>query len=247
MAIPVRPTFPTDRDDLLVQQTDDGSRTLLRRGTQDAFHSGCGAASESKHVYLRNSGVVERLQGGQSTSVLEVGLGTAMAMLMTFDLAAKYDTPLEYHALENDWISWETQQLLEPECWLESTSILAQYARFREQLPGQVPSGQYHCQFDSARRLCVEVADAATWKSQSAKRFDAIYYDPFCPESAAELWTAECFASMRAAIKDDGALTTYSCSRPVRDALEQSGWRVQRVPGPVGGKREVLIARPAVS
>jgi len=49
---------------------------------------------------------------------------------------------------------------------------------------------------------------------------------------------------MRRIIAAEGSLTTYSCSRVVRDAMAMSGWHAARVAGPPGGKRDVLIARP---
>jgi len=50
-------------------------------------------------------------------------------------------------------------------------------------------------------------------------------------------------------LSDDGSLalgklTASIISRVVRHAIEQASWRVERVPGPNGGKREVIVARP---
>ncbi|QDV45973.1 tRNA 5-methylaminomethyl-2-thiouridine biosynthesis bifunctional protein MnmC [Stieleria neptunia] len=244
MPIPVRETFPTDRQDLIVQVTDDGSLTLVRAGSDDAFHSGCGAASETRHVYLRNSGVLDRLRDRKQTRVLEIGLGTSMAMLMTLDAAVARDTVLEYVAIETDWISAATLEYLKPRDWTARPDLVDAYLDFRRSLPDEVPPGTYRWRFDARRTVVIEVSDVRDWSDATRSPFDAIYYDPFCCESAPELWTSDCFRSMRRSIRDTGKLTTYSCSRPVRDALEQAGWQVQRVPGPVGGKREVIIASP---
>ena len=244
MPIPVRETFSTDREDLIVQVTDDGSLTLVRAGSDDAFHSGCGAASETRHVYLRNSGVSERLGGQQPTRVLEIGLGTSMAMLMTLDAAVAQDAVLDYVAIETDWIGAATLQYLKPRDWISKPGLVDAYLDFRRSLPDEVSPGTYRWRLDARRNVTIEVADVRQWRHEAEPPFDAIYYDPFCCESAPELWTSDCFRSMRRVISDTGKLTTYSCSRPVRDALEQAGWQVERVPGPVGGKREVIIASP---
>ncbi|WP_182867664.1 tRNA (5-methylaminomethyl-2-thiouridine)(34)-methyltransferase MnmD [Stieleria mannarensis] len=244
MPIPVRETYPTDREDLFVQVTDDGSRTLVIAGSDDAFHSGCGAASETRHVYLHNSGVLQRLHERRPTQVLEIGLGTSMAMLMTLDAAVGCDTPLEYLAVENDWIAAETLEHLLPHDWASCRDIVDGYLDFRRSLPATVPPGTYPWRVDSSRSVIIEVGDVRDWTLGTRPPFDAIYYDPFCPDSAPQLWTTDCLRVMRGAIVDGGRLTTYSCSRPVRDALEQAGWNVDRVPGPVGGKREVLVATP---
>lgn len=256
MPIPNRKTFPTDRDDLIVVQTDDGSHTLQSVGTNDLYHSGCGAKAETEHVYLGNSNVTARLQRQQPTRVLEIGLGTSMGMLMSMDLAQRHHAALSYVALELDWISAQTLAFLQPQQWLSQFSnagsefgaapndLLHQYNAFREKLPAQVPEGDYHWQLDPLRQLTVVVGDLLNWKVASVAPFDAIFYDPFSAGSAPELWDEACFAKMRSVALPHTRLVTYCCSRKVRDALHAAAWDVQRVPGPVGGKREVLYAVP---
>ena len=242
MPIPSRETYGTDRQDLLVQITDDGSRTLLRQGTEDAFHSGCGAKSETRHVYLESTGVLDRLKAGESTSVLEVGLGTSMAMLMTVDVAIRNGTPLFYLALEKDWISSETLGFLRPNDWVEQTWLVESYLSFRESLPRHPSRGSYLWEVDQDRVVRVEIGDAISWRPLESILFDAIYFDPFCPESAPEFWTSEYLSLMRRLVRSSGRIATYSCSRPVRDAFGAAGWVVERIPGPPDGKREILRA-----
>ena len=90
------------RDDLVIQVTDDGSRTLMDHNQGVAFHSAAGARTETQHVYLDNSGVSDRIRQGLETRVLEIGLGTALGMLMTVDLAITAECGLQYQAWESD-------------------------------------------------------------------------------------------------------------------------------------------------
>ncbi|WP_161604672.1 tRNA (5-methylaminomethyl-2-thiouridine)(34)-methyltransferase MnmD [Roseiconus nitratireducens] len=248
MPIPIRTTLATDRDDLLVQITDDGSRTLIRAGTEDSYHSGCGAVAESRHVYLQNSGVADRLAAAESIRVLEVGLGTAMAMLMTLDRALVHQASLHYVAVETDWISATTMTALNPQGWVETPGLLQRYLDFRNGFPERPTDGLYRWNVDPERSVTVSVGDFRRWQPETRdEKFDAVYFDPFCPDSAPQLWTPECFSGLLPRVAPNGRLATYSCSRRVRDALTQAGWRVQRVAGPPDGKREVLIAVPAAS
>ena len=245
MPIPIRPIWPTDRGDLLIQQTDDGSCTLLKSGTNDAFHSGCGAVSETRHVYLQNSGVAKRISRDTATNVLEVGLGTAMAMLMTLDLAGRFDCELRYTAVELDWLPVSVFENLRAEDWIEETDLIDAYIRFRSQFPTTVSTGVYQWQVDRRRSVNIHVADFEGWSFGLGVPIHAIYFDPFCPESSPELWTEERFRLLRRLVSDDALLTTYSCSRLVRDRLQSAGWVPKRVPGPSNGKREVLVAIPS--
>lgn len=245
MPIPIRESFPTDRPDLMAQVTDDGSITLVRSGTSDAFHSGCGAASETRHVYLENSGVADRLRTGTATRVLEIGLGTGMALLMTADLAARHHAALQYVAFEIDWLAASTVAFLKPHHWVDEGGVADAYLDYRRSLPTLPSEGEYRWQYGTTVEATFRIGSVLQWNVATDACYHAIYYDPFCPDSAPELWTQSSFATMRDLIHPEGRLTTYSCSRRVRDAMEQAGWEVRRVAGPIGGKREVLVATPS--
>ena len=258
MPIPCRPRFSTPDVDRVIQVTDDGSRTVVCLSSEDAYHSGCGAVAETRHVYLHNSGVRERLQANRPTRILEVGLGTGMGLLLTLSDALQHDTPLDYVALENDWLRAELLQQLQPESWtaerssgslLEpSDSLVEQWIQWRQSLGEVVRPGRYGWTVDDRRRVLVELTDAQTWRPDAASlmtqpaSFHAVYFDPFAPASNPELWTESVLAVMHEALTSGGKLVTYCCSRAVRDALSRVGFQVDRTAGPVGGKREVLIA-----
>lgn len=244
MPIPVRESIPSPDDDYQVLVTDDGSRTLLEVATHNAFHSGCGAVAETRAVYLQNSGALSRLHGGHSTSVLEVGVGTAMALLMTLDAAIQGGAPLRYVGLECRWISAEVLEQLDPRSWVDRPVIVDRYLEWRRTFPDQVSEGVYTWTFDARRHVTIIIGDAAQWTPHPLPTFDAIYFDPFDPESQPDLWSAPMLNKMRSLIDAEGRLVTYCVSRAVRDTMEKSGFTVERTAGPSGGKREVLIARP---
>ena len=62
--------------------TGDGSGTLRHSNHQETYHSTFGAITESRFVFLRNSGVLERFESGQTTRVLEIGFGIGLYFLM---------------------------------------------------------------------------------------------------------------------------------------------------------------------
>lgn len=243
MVIRNRPQFPTRNPNLAVQTTDDGSRTLARLSDQETYHSCSGALSETKFVYLRNSGIEERLGNGIACAVLEVGLGTGMAMLTTLDAAISAGTPLNYVALEHDWLSSELLGELQPECWVEDESLATRFLEWRGKIAEAAPLGVYRWEVDAQRVVTVLVADAAQWRADAWQPFDAIYFDPFAPAKHPQLWTVGVFREMAAALQPHGTLTTYCVSRQVREAMLAAGFDVHRTSGPPGGKRNVLIAR----
>ncbi len=75
----------------------------------------------------------------------------------------------------------------------------------------------------------------------TTKLFDIIYFDAFAPDKQPQLWTKEIFEKISSMTKKDGILTTYSAKGEVRRKLINSGFEVERLPGPPG-KRQIIRA-----
>ena len=262
----LRETIPSAHPQWQIQVTDDGSRTLISRDSRTAFHSASGALSETRHVYFENSGVSRRLRGGMPTSVLEIGLGTAMGMLLTLAAPRVAGTPLHYTAVELEWLPAGLIRQLHPHHWIAAqekvedlgkdapedvvedaagNNLVERFLGWRESLPEVPPPGTYRWDVDNERTATVDVGSLESWMPAPGQRFDAIYFDPFAPDTNGELWTAPVLARMHSLLSADGTLVSYCVNRKVRDLLSSVGFEVQRVPGPPGGKREVLVATRA--
>ncbi len=247
MTKPSRRRFPVVENAFLVETTDDGSRTLVRRDRDLAFHSGCGAASECDHVYLRNGGF-DGPDTNWPRSVLEVGFGTGLAMLRTIDRVIAANRPLHYVALEATAVPVEALRQLQLERGLADPSLADRFLDrwesitrdLAESLSNSVPSSSIW-QVDSAR---VEIifTDAKEWLANTTAVFDTVYFDPFDPQSNPELWTEEVLRNVGRRVRPGGRLVTYCVKGEIRRRMAAAGFDVRRVPGPIGGKREVLIA-----
>jgi tRNA U34 5-methylaminomethyl-2-thiouridine-forming methyltransferase MnmC len=246
MPIPQRQTYPTSFPGISVQVTDDGSRTLFQRDSGEGYHSGCGALAETQHVYLRNSGVADRIENGIPTSVLEIGLGTGLGLLVTLDAAATRGKSIRYEAWESNWLPADVLRELNLGDCLNDKLIADDFIEFRAALPYPTAEGCYRWENLDRKETCfdvnIHVGDVRLCSFGDAQMFDAIYFDPFAPVSNPDLWEPGFLEKMRRVLSDDGRLVTYCCNRQVRDAMTSAGFKVRRVPGPAGGKREVLIA-----
>ena len=74
-------------------------------------------------------------------------------------------------------------------------------------------------------------------------QFDLVYFDAFAPEKQPEMWSQELFNCLHVLLDEGGILTTYCAKGVVRRMLQTAGFIVERLPGPPGGKREILRAR----
>lgn len=72
--------------------------------------------------------------------------------------------------------------------------------------------------------------------------YDVIYFDAFAPEKQPEMWSQELFNTLYSRLSSNGILTTYCAKGVIRRMLQTAGFTVERLPGPPGGKREILRA-----
>lgn len=232
---------------LQLVRTDDGSATLLDRRTGVTFHSQSGAATETEHVYVRNSGAWQRLQRGFGTRVLEVGFGTAMAFLQTVDVALQREAPLDYIAIEPEPLPREILQQVGAAPGLDADFRAAFFAAWADWQAGTAPAEPFDWSRGALRLRVFRsdlTASAAGCAKLTAGSFDALYFDPFAPAAVPALWSLARFRRLRPLLSEAGRLTTYCVARSIRDRLINAGFEVRCVPGPPGGKREVLIAEP---
>ena len=73
--------------------------------------------------------------------------------------------------------------------------------------------------------------------------FNLVYFDAFAPEKQPEMWSQELFNRLYVLLNNGGILTTYCAKGVIRRMLQAAGFIVERLPGPPGGKREILRAR----
>lgn len=237
-----RPTLSTGHPHWRIQLTDDGSRTLVDAAQRVGFHSAAGARTETEHVYLGQSGVLDRLKTGAATNVLELGLGTAMGLLMTLDAAVTHGTQLRFVSLESQWLESSLIGQLEPWRWTSNGWLVDQYLQWRDRFPPCPDTGEYIWEVGRQWTIGVQIGPAELWPPEAESVFDAVYFDPFAPDVSGPLWESEILRRMHWVLVPGGRLVTYCVNRRVRDAAATAGFEVQVVPGPPGGKREVMVA-----
>jgi tRNA U34 5-methylaminomethyl-2-thiouridine-forming methyltransferase MnmC len=71
--------------------------------------------------------------------------------------------------------------------------------------------------------------------------FDIIYFDAFAPNKQPDLWQEAIYRKIFDHCNDGAILITYCAKGIVRRGLQNSGFHVERIPGPPG-KKEMLRA-----
>lgn len=222
--------------------TGDGSLTLRSDRYRQTYHSHHGALSEARHVFVEAGGVAERVDSGQPARVLEVGFGSGLNFFLTAQLlspgSGSTGGTLEYVALERSLLPAEVVTMLGYE--RSAPWSTAKYLEFRRSLPRHPPPGRYRASWG---RVSLDlILGEATQATLAANSFDCVYQDAFSPDSNPELWSDAFLAHLCRSLRPAGRLVSYTVKGEVRRRLAQQGMAVHKLPGPPGGKREMLLA-----
>lgn len=242
--------------------TRDGSKTLRAPGDGEGYKSAAGALTEARHVYLEGSLVGSRLREGQPTRVLEVGFGAGLVFLATATMAQQHGTAVDYVSIEKRVPDADVLASLGYKELFAPSSLPEELIVWRSTLGGAaddagggaavgkpsityggpVAEGEYSVQLGQTA-LTLLVGDALAVQPQG--QFHAIYHDAFSPTTNPDLWSPQFLGRLSALLVPGGRLVSFSVAGPVRRALAECGLSVSKVPGPPGGKREVLVAERA--
>lgn len=217
--------------DLEVQRTDDGTATLYVKSLDEHYHSVKGALTEAEHIYrdcaLRHH---TTRTGMQPIRLLEIGFGTGLNAAVTAMAADATMPPIHYITLEKYPVPATVIDKLGYGSIVDPQLLSAIHTAPWEQPVSITPT------FMIEKRQC----DLLTTPLPS--NIDVVYFDAFAPEKQPEMWTPEVFARLYRAMRSGATLTTYCAKGTIRRMLQATGFTVERLAGPIGGKRETLRA-----
>lgn len=208
--------------------TSDGSTSIHLPEWEESYHSKHGAIQEAQHVFIKNG---LSLCKGQSVSVLEIGFGTGLNAFITFLESKKNKQKIDYVGVEGFPIS--------PEEVLQMNYV--------DQLKANQFESEFKIMHTSVWEKNVTISDTfrLTKRKQlfndinDKNQFDIIYFDAFGYRVQPELWSVEIFTKMFDALKEGGILVTYACRGPIKNAMKEAGFKIEKLAGPPG-KREML-------
>ncbi|MEX0772266.1 MAG: tRNA (5-methylaminomethyl-2-thiouridine)(34)-methyltransferase MnmD [Balneolales bacterium] len=215
----------------------DGSHTLFSSQYNQHYHNPNGAVKESLHIFFKVNGLQDALQKGHDFSVLEVGFGTGLNLMLLADMheSINSSSKVKFYSIESNLIAPETAAKLNYASFLKHPYLIKSLPGFFEASPG---INTFTVTEDIELNLYNGLFEDFQMDSLKA---DFILHDAFSPGVNAELWSTEAFAKLRAHSSEKVTLSTYSSAVRARDAMARAGWLPTRVPG-ILGKREMTVA-----
>lgn len=209
----------------IIEQTEDGSATLFVPELNEHYHSVKGARTESLHIFIDMG-----LKAVSTThpQVLEIGFGTGLNALLTLEAAEADKRPVHYTGIELYPLAWEEVDVLK---YSDNPLFKTLHSVPWEEDVAITP-------YFTLKKIREDARKAVNTK----RSFNVIYFDAFAPEKQPEMWDEALFRNLYTSMNAGGVLTTYCAKGIIRRMLQSVGFKVERLPGPPGGKREILRA-----
>lgn len=213
-----------------IQNTKDGSDTVVHPIYKDLYHSLSGAIEESLHTYI-NAGLRNMLHR-RTVKILEMGFGTGLNAFLSICEVSDLKVKVLYHAIE-----------AYP---LDMSSVLAlNYPQGSREKFRELFLSLHKAAWDEdyvvsdnfiLKKIYSKIEDVSLEGG-----YNLIYYDAFAYDSQPELWSDEIFLKIYNSMDSGGILVTYSSKGVVKQSLRRAGFTVKRRKG-AGEKRHMVVA-----
>lgn len=220
-----------------IVKTNDGSVSIYLEEMDEHYHSKHGAIAESEHIFVKNG--LEASRQTNKLIIFEVGMGTGLNVLTSYLTAQHLQKEVLFHTIEAFPVELnEVEQLNYTEELGLDRALLDELhnSNWNEKLRLS--------KYFSVVKHKEKLQDFNLEKLELGSRngVDVIYFDAFAPEKQTEMWSEEIFMKLFNALNKDGILVTYCVKGEIRRRLQKVGFEVEKLKGPVGGKREMCRA-----
>jgi tRNA 5-methylaminomethyl-2-thiouridine biosynthesis bifunctional protein len=219
----------------------DASGVPFSRAYGDVYHSADSGPGQARHVFLGGNDLPARWAGARVFTIVETGFGLGLNFLATWDAwrrDPRRPQRLHFVSIENHPFSGNALA----ELHARYTEFAPLAAELRAAWPVLVP-GMHRLHFEGGGvTLTLALGDAADVAPQLRFGADAFYLDGFAPERNPAMWSLRLMKRLARLAREGATLATYTTARPVKDAVVEAGFAIEKRPG-FGRKQEMLAAR----
>jgi len=212
---------------------------LVSKRFGDIYFSAAGGPEESEHVFVQPNGIVARFQRQQVLTVAELGFGTGLNFLVSWQawLTNKKVGALHYYSVEKYPLN--SRDLVKA---LEEWPQLNSLSRHLTEVY-QTNSKWQVLKFEAgAIELHLFIGDVNDFLEDLKQRqikVEAWYLDGFSPSKNPEMWSVDVFSAMVDCSAQRATCSTFTAVGQVRRDLQSVGFEVEKIQG-FGKKRTML-------
>ncbi|HLF32604.1 MAG TPA: tRNA (5-methylaminomethyl-2-thiouridine)(34)-methyltransferase MnmD [Cyclobacteriaceae bacterium] len=224
---------------LKIIRTEDGSDSVFNEELNESYHSVHGAVAESKHVFIKNGfRFIITEKNPAELAILEIGLGTGLNVLLTWQENRKFECNIHYTAIEAYPLPGELVKKLN---YVEGTTGN----------PGD-SAGFFHALHNAPWNEFVKITDRFYFRKlkiryedyqPSGDCYDLVYYDAFSPGRQPELWEVPVLQKTAGFMCSSAVLVTYTAKGQLKRDLRSVGLTVETLQGPPGKKEMIRAIR----
>ena len=220
-----------------LQLTKDGSHTLFNAQLNESYHSTSGALQESLHVFIE-AGLKPQIEINLNNriQILELGFGTGLNAILSYIECNKQQVDCDYTGIEALLLDSSLIEQLNYSDWMNEDEKyifkLMHTCNWNEKI-------DLNDRF-SLQKIHTKIEDInSNALGKITNHFDLVFMDAFDPAKQPELWTVDIFTTLNKIMKEGASIVTYSSKGDVKRAMRAAGFKVERLPGPIG-KRHML-------
>jgi tRNA U34 5-methylaminomethyl-2-thiouridine-forming methyltransferase MnmC len=218
---------------LKIITTEDGSHSLYHNELNETYHSFHGALTESKYVFIEKGLRYWRVKEGlpQAVRVLEIGFGTGLNALLSYQFAKENAIDLHYTSLEPFPIEPSIIQQLNYHLQLQGDASKTDFDAIHEV--------DWNEAVVLSENFKLEKQETTFQNFETDKNYDIIFFDAFAPSKQAEMWELALMQKCYELLNEKGVFVTYSARGQLKRDLKSAGFSVETLPGPPGKKEMV--------
>ncbi len=194
--------------------------------------------SQARDIFLAGCGLPAAWSGQPSWKILETGFGLGLNFLVTW--AAWKADPMRPRLLH--FVSTEAYPASASDVLCSATAqpeLLPLATELHAQLWGLLP-GFHRLVFEGGHvLLTLCIGDAKAMLREQHFEADSVYLDGFNRQKNLAIWDLHTLKAVARCCKRGTRIATWTVARPVRDALAQCGFVVEKIPG-IAPKRDNL-------
>jgi tRNA U34 5-methylaminomethyl-2-thiouridine-forming methyltransferase MnmC len=212
--------------------TSEGTKTLYIPEWNETYHSRHGIKQEAEHVFISQG--LDQIKTSE-ISILEMGFGTGLNAFLTLYKAMEKDLTVQYYTLEKYPLNKEEINELKYGALVDKKKAEEYYQVLHQ------------TDWEQEIHICKNFtftkfkADFLKLKNLPIRDINLVYYDAFGARVQPELWKEDIFKQIFDIMVPGGLLTTYSSKGSARRAMQNVGFKVEKITGPKG-KREMVNA-----
>lgn len=223
----------------------DAQGRLMSPQYDDVYNAPSDAYGQTQTVFLQGNELPQRWRGRAAFTVCETGFGLGtnfLALWQAWRADPARSARLHMVSIEGHPFDRETLLALRDTHVPEPLRTLADalYAQWPARLPGL-----HRLEFEGgAVTLTLAFGTAARIAPQLRARVDAYFFDGFVPRHNPEMWEPALLRRLARLAAPDATFATWCVAGPVRAALREAGFEVERREG-AAGKWNIAVGRRA--